>query len=430
LIGVTAVRAQSTDAIAYWPQWRGPLSTGEAPQGNPPVRWGERTNVRWKVDVPGLGHATPVIWGDRVFLQTAVPAAGGDSGQRGAVARLWGALGQDGAYRYEVLALSRATGRVLWRRTARTETPHEGRHQDGSWASGSPVTDGEHVFAFFGSRGLYSYDMDGALRWQKDLGDMHIRYGFGEGSSPALHGNRLVVQWDHEGRSFIVVLDTRTGRELWRADRDEGTSWATPLVVEHRGRAQVITSSIRRVRSYDLETGMLLWETRGMTANPIPSPVAADGMVYVTGGFRESILQAVSLDTARGDAARSKAIRWEYQQDTPYVPSPLLYQGALYFVKSNQNILTALDARTGTPIYARQRLEGLTGVYASPVAAQGRVYVVGRNGATLVLRHGRTFEAIATNVLDDRFDASPAIAGAELYLRGHESLYCIAEPER
>jgi outer membrane protein assembly factor BamB len=421
----SAAGSQAPDAATSWPQWRGPLATGEAPHGNPPVRWDERTHVRWKVAIPGLGHATPVVWGDRVFVQTATPA-GAAAGDRGLLARVFGESQAGGAFRYEILALARRDGRVLWRRTARTEAPHESRHQDGSWASASPLTDGEHVFAFFGSRGLFCYDMDGALQWQKDLGDMRIRFGFGEGSSPALHGGRLVVQWDHEGQSFLAALDKRTGRELWRANRDEGTSWATPLVVVHAGRAQVITSAQQHVRSYDLETGTLLWQTRGMTANPIPTPVAGGGVVYVMGGFRESVLQAVSLDAARGDAARSRAVLWEYDQDTPYVPSPLLYGGALYFLKSNQNILTVLDARTGAPLYRRQRLEGITGVYASPVAASGRVYVAGRNGTTLVLKHGPRYEVLAANVLDDRFDASPAIAGHELYLRGHRSLYCLS----
>jgi len=406
------VSAQSRDALAFWPQWRGPLQTGEAPLGDPPVRWDERSHILWKATIPGRGHATPVVWGGRIFVQTAIPVGGGS--------------GSEGAYQFDILCLNRADGKMLWRRTARTEAPHEGRHEDGSWASGSPLTDGELVFAWFGSRGLYCYDMRGTLRWEKDFGDMHIRYGWGEGNSPALNGSWLIVQWDHEGNSFLAALDKRTGRELWRADRNEGTSWATPLVVEHEGIAQVVASAIQSVRSYDLETGALLWETRGMTANPIPSPVAGGGIVYLMGGYRESILQAISLRAVRGDAARSRAILWEHNQDTPYVPSPLLYGGALYFLRSNQNILTCLDARTGAPFYTRQRLDGIEGVYASPVAARGRVYIVGRNGTTLVLRHGPKYEVLAANALSDRFDASPAIVAKELYLRGHRSLYCVA----
>ena len=430
LVGLLYAAAQASeptsDYMHYWPLWRGPLSTGVAPHGDPPVRWDEETNIRWKFSIPGLGHATPVVWGDRIFVLTAVPAKETESNQQRRIGRIFGTFSTGNAFRYEVLAINRMNGSLLWRRTARVEPPHEGRHEDASWASCSPVTDGEHVIASFGSRGLYCYDMEGNLKWEKDFGDLRIRYQWGEGSSPALDGDRLIVTWDHVGKSFIVVLDKSTGHEIWRADRNEGTSWATPVVVEHNGKKQVVASAIRRVLSYDLESGAVLWKTRGMTANPIPSPVAADGIVYVMGGYRESVLQAISLAKARGDAAASNAIVWDYNYDTPYVPSPLLYNGILYFLKSNRNILSCFDARTGEPHYTRQRLDGITGVYASPVAAQGRVYLAGRNGVTLVIKHGPRFEVLAQNVLNDSFNASPVIVGQELYLRGHKYLYCIA----
>ncbi len=430
LVGLLCAAAQASEPTSeserYWPLWRGPLATGEAPHGDPPVHWDEKTNIRWKVPLPGLGHATPVIWGDRIFVLTAVPADGTELNRRNLIGRIRGTLSRMNVFRYEVLAINRTDGSLLWRRIARVESPHEGRHESGSWASCSPVTDGEHVIASFGSRGFYCYDMEGTLQWEKDFGDMRIRYSWGEGSSPALDGDRLIVTWDHVGKSFIVVLNKSTGNEIWRANRNDGTSWATPVVIEHNGKKQVVVSAIRRVRSYDLESGAVLWETRGMTANPIPSPVAADGIVYVMGGYRESVLQAISLAKARGDAAASNAIVWDHYQDTPYVPSPLLYNGILYFLKSNRNILSCFNARTGEPYYTRQRLDGISGVYASPVAAQGRVYLAGRNGVILVIKHGPRFEVLAQNVLNDRFDASPAIVGQELYLRGHKYLYCIA----
>ncbi|MFC1560886.1 PQQ-binding-like beta-propeller repeat protein [Candidatus Latescibacterota bacterium] len=417
---------QNTDSSQYWPQWRGPLVTGEAPYGDPPVRWDEKTNIRWKVTLPGLGHATPVVWGDRIFVLTAVSAVGSDSNQQDLIERMSGSSIRNNTFRYEVLAINRTDGSLLWHRTARVEPPHEGRHEDASWASCSPVTDGEHLIASFGSRGFYCYDMEGNLQWEKDFGDMNIRYEWGEGSSPALDGDKLIITWDHTGRSFIVALDKSTGHEIWRKNRNDGTSWATPAIIEHNGKKQVVASAIQRVRSYDLESGDILWETRGMTANPIPSPVAANGIVYLMGGYRESILQAISLDKAHGDAAASDAIVWEYNQDTPYVPSPLLYDGILYFLKSNQNILSCFNARTGKPYYTRQRLDGINGIYASPVGAQGRVYFAGRNGVTLVIKHGSRFEVLAMNKLNDRFDASPVIVGKELFLRGHNYLYCIA----
>ena len=423
----TASRAAgpASEAELYWPQWRGPLATGVAPHGDPPVQWDEETNIRWKTPLPGRGHATPVVWEDRIFVLTAVAEGGTTSYEHGEVRRQATVTTED-AFRYEVLAVNRADGRLLWRRTAAVGPPHEGRHADGSWASSSPVTDGEHVIASFGSRGLFCYDMDGNLKWEKDYGDLQILDTWGEGSSPALYGNRLIVPWDHEGQSFVAVVDKHTGKEIWRADREDGTSWATPLVVEHGGRVQVVTSGRRRVRSYDLDTGTVLWETRGMSKNPIPSPVAAEGIVYVSGTLSESILQAISLDDADGDAAAANAILWEHARDASYIASPLLYNGILYYPKADHNILSCVDAHTGELHYPLQRLEGIGRIFASPVAARDRVYFTGRNGLTLVIRHGARFEVLATNQLDDYFDASPAIAGQELYLRGHESLYCIA----
>jgi outer membrane protein assembly factor BamB len=268
--------------------------------------------------------------------------------------------------------------------------------------------------------------MNGNLQWEKDLGDLYIRYSWGEGSSPALYEDKLIVSWDHTGNSFIAVLDKYTGRELWRKNRNDGTSWTTPLVVEHNGRGQIVAPSIGRTRCYDLETGKELWTTRGMTANPIPVPVSANGIVYLMGGFRESVLQAISLDKARGNVSSSGAIIWEHGMDTPYVPSPLLYGGKLYFLKSNQNMLSCFSAASGESHYSRERLNHVQGVYASPVAAKDRVYVVGRNGISVVIRHGPRLEILATNRLDDNFSASPVIVGKDLYLRGHQHLYCIS----
>jgi len=270
--------------------------------------------------------------------------------------------------------------------------------------------------------------MDGNLQWQRNFGEMRIRYQYGESTSPVLFGDRLIIQWDNEARSFLAVLDKRTGKEIWRKERSDGTSWATPLVVEYKGKKQVIAVAIRRVRSYDLDTGEILWETRDMTAGPIPSPVAGEGVVYLMGAYQKSILQAISLDKALGDAAASKAILWELRRDTSYVSSPLLYGGLLYFLKQYQNILSCFDAKTGAEQYSRKRLEGLTEVYSSPAAARGRIYIAGRNGVTAVLRHGPKFETLATNTLNDSFDASPVIVGRELILRGRENLYCIAFP--
>ncbi len=465
----------------YWPQWRGPLFSGEAPMGNPPSEWSEGHNVAWKVEVPGDGYASPVIWDDKIFLLAAVPVAdaapvahatprvdaapaadattGGSMPSRPMIAEntragegsagdephaASGAISDAEQQRrrgrreaaptpnmnFTVMALDRADGSVLWSRVVRSETPHEGKQTNNSWASSSAITDGEHVFAFFGSRGLYAFDMDGNAVWDVDFGEMRIRNGFGEGATPVLHGDKLVVVWDHQGESFIAALDKSTGQELWRRPRDEPDTWATPLVVESAGRTQVITAGQNRTYGYDLTDGELIWEGPGLTVNPIPSPVFADGIAYLTSGYRGEALRAVRLADAQGDISGSGAILWEHNRDTPYVSSPLLYDGTLYFLKSNSPILTAVDVETGAPHYGPQRLDGLQEVYSSPVGAAGRVYLVGRDGAAMVIESGGDFRVLATNTLDDGFEASPAIVGNELYLRGRRFLYRIEETGR
>ncbi len=298
-----------------WPQWRGPLGSGVAPAADPPLTWSEQENVRWKAAIPGRGHGAPIVWGDKVFVQTAVPveqeSAAPPVAEEGRRRR---GVTPGGPVRWTVMALDRVTGAVAWERVAREETPHEGTHADGSWASASAATDGDVLIAHFGSQGLYAYDLAGVLLWSKDLGDMTTRHSFGEGSSPTLAGNTLVVNWDHEGESFIVALDKNDGRELWRRERDEVTSWATPLVVEHDGRLQVVVSATGRVRSYDLATGDVVWEAGGQTVNVIPSPVHRDGLVYAMSGFRGSTLQAIRLAGAQGDVTDSEAVVWSHER--------------------------------------------------------------------------------------------------------------------
>jgi len=268
------------------------------------------------------------------------------------------------------------------------------------------------------------------LIWEKDFGDMRKRMGFGEGSSPVLYKDTIVVLWDHEDQSFIVALDKKTGEELWKADRDETTAWATPYIVESNGQPQVITCATKKIRSYDLATGKILWESSGMTVNAIPSPVGSNGMVFVMSGYRGNALQAIRLSAAKDNIVGTNAIVWSYDNDTPYVSSPLLYDDFLYFIRVLNNTLSCFNARTGKPYYVREKLEGLGGMlYASPVGADGKVYITARNGMTSVIKHGATFEVLATNKLDDSFSASPVIVGNELYLRGEKNLYCITEKQ-
>lgn len=438
MLAVNSLMAQQN-----WPQWRGPLTTGVAPNANPPVEWSETQNVRWKTVIPGFGTSTPVVWGDQVFILTAIPtgkqgqvrseSADGASSARGPGAGRPGAPGRRGAepppsevYQFVVMSINRNDGSVNWQATAREEVPHEGHHRDHGYASFSPVTDGEHLYVYFGSRGLHAYDMAGNRKWEKDLGQLRTRMGFGEGGSLALHGNILVVNWDHEGDDFIVGIDKRTGEELWRTERDEPSTWATPLVVMHKGNPQVVVNGTSRIRSYDLTTGRQLWECGGMTVNVIPTPVAGHGMVYVTSGFQGSALLAIELGH-EGDLTGSDAVMWRHERNTPYVPSPLLYGERLYLFSGNTGMLSSFDAKTGTVKIDAERIPGLPGVYASPVGAADRVYLVGREGQTIVIRHADTVDVIASNKLEDRFDASAAVTGNALFLRGHQYLYCLAE---
>jgi outer membrane protein assembly factor BamB len=439
---VRAANAPS-DAKQFWPQWRGPLATGVAPNADPPLEWSETKNVKWKVKIAGSGDSTPIVWGESVFVLSAVPTGkqaktrpaessspAAENSNPGEERRRGGGFGRSEkpteAHQFTVLCLDRTTGKTLWQKVAREEVPHEWHQQNNTFASASPVTDGQLVFAFFGSRGLHCYDMDGNLKWQKDFGPMRTKNGFGEGASPALYGDMVIVNWDHEGEDFITALDKRTGKDLWRTPRDESTGWSTPLVVKHDGKRQVVVNATGRVRSYDLATGKQLWECGGQTVNAIPSPVADAETVYVTSGFRGSALFAFRLDRT-GNLAGTDAIRWSHNGNTPYVPSPLLVDGLLYFVANNDGKLSCFDAKTGKANFEGERLEGVFGIYASPVAAKDRVYVLGREGTCLVLKKGPKLEILATNKLDDKTDASLAIVGKEVFLRGREYLYCITE---
>ena len=418
-------QAQEDPAAQFWAQWRGPLHTGVSPTANPPLEWNETENIRWKVKIPGRGFASPIVWDDRIFVTTAVPigVAGDDQhGPRGGET-------SRGVHQFRVMAIDRDTGRTLWERVAHEQEPHEAGHPANStWASSSPLTDGERVYAYFESFGLYAYDLEGTPIWERDFGDKRMRNEFGEGSTPALFGDTLVIVWDHlNGDSSIMAVDARTGEERWRVPRDEIDTWATPLILDVEGRPQVIVPAMDRVRSYDLEDGSVVWESDGLTMNAIPSPVYDNGLVFLMSGFRGNELKAVRVADAHGNIDGTDAIVWTLDRDTPYVPSPVISDGILYFLKTNSGVLSAFDAETGVPLYQNQRLPGLSNVFSSPVAAQGRVYFTGRDGTTVVIRSAATFEVLATSTLDDGFDASPALVDDDIYLRGYQYLYAISE---
>ena len=413
-----------------WHQWRGPSADGIAPDGDPPVKWSEEMNVHWKVEMPGIGHATPVIWGDQIILLSAVQTdkeIKPEQPEEQEENSWMSPVKTNFVHNFDVLSINREDGSIQWQTTVRAEVPHSHTHEFGSWASHSPVTDGEKIYAYFGSHGLYCLNMDGEILWERDFGHMQKVRSFGEGSSPVIYDDRLILVRDHQGQSFLHVLNKHTGEDLLEIERDEITSWPTPQIVDFGGRTQVITSATNKIRSYDLASGEVIWECSGMTRNVIPSPVLADNIIYLLSGFRGSAALAIDLSKADGDITDKDAIVWKYDMNTPYTPSPVTMDGKLFFLKSNNGFLTCLDGKDGTALYSSQKLEGINRIFTSPVGVRNRIYIVGTNGVTSVVKTGSEFEELSKNTLDDSFYASPVILGDKLFLRGNRYLYCIAE---
>jgi outer membrane protein assembly factor BamB len=416
-----------------WPQWRGPGANGIA-RGDAALEWTETKNVAWKANIPGRGHSTPVIFGDRIFLTTAVPGAPrGDAPSADAGGRRKGPGGPGGGaglgseYRFVLMCLDRKTGKTIWEKTAKTATPHEGYHQRyGSFASNSPVTDGKLVYAFFGSRGLYAYDLNGNLKWQKDFPPMKMRLQFGEGTAPVIHEETLLLNFDQEEGSHIVALDKTSGKQLWRSERDEVSSWAPPLVIDHNGVKQAIVAASNKVRSYDMRTGKVIWECAGLGTNVIPAPVIMKDVVYVMSGHRNPNLLAIKLGGA-GDLTGSKNVLWTNQRGNSYTASPVLADGKLYFISDN-GMLSCLDAATGQPHYLQQRLPKPYNFKASPVAANGKLYLATEEGDVVVAKMGEKFEILAINSMADQmFIASPVILDGSIYLRSQNTLFCVRQ---
>jgi outer membrane protein assembly factor BamB len=414
-----------------WPQWRGPYANGIAPAGDPPVEWNEKKNVKWKVEIPGKGHATPVIWDDQIILLSAVQSytkvETGEPAEDQQENQWMSPTTTNYVHQFVVISLDRHSGKIRWQTTVSEELPHSSTHQFGSWASNSPVTDGEHIYAYFGSHGLYCLNFEGNVIWERDFDPMEKVMNFGEGSSPVLYKDKLILLRDHEGPSYLHIIDKNTGEDILRIRREEISTWSTPHVVEYEGNPQVITSGTNRIRSYDLATGEVIWECGGMTRNVIPSPVSANGMVYLMSGFRGSALLAVNLAKAKGEITNSDAVVWTYDKYTSYAPSPLLMNDKLYFLRVNNGSLSCLDVKNGKEYYTNQRLEGVQEMFASPVGVKDRIYFTGANGTFHVIRHGPDFEVLSQNQLEDSFHASPVVVGNNLYLRGFRYLYCIAE---
>ena len=420
----TAALVAGQTPAAEWPQWRGPHNTGMA-EGDAPLKWDDQTNVRWKVAIPGRGHSTPVIAGDRLFLTTAVPTGKGTPPRTGG--RAGGGADAGLEHRFEVLSIDRGTGTIAWQRTATVATPHEGYHRVyGSFASNSPVTDGVRIFAFFGSRGLYAYSLDGALLWQKDFGvKMRMDLAFGEGTPLALHDNRLLLHFDHLDTGFLVMLDPATGREIWRTKRTEPYNWAGPYVARHDGRRQIIVSGLT-VRSYDFDTGALLWEAGGLGENTIPQPVQHSGLIFAMSGHTVKMLMAIRLGR-KGDLTGTDAIAWSTARGASYTPSPLLHDNRLYVV-TDSGLLSNFNATTGVPLYQQARLPKPYSFKASPVGANGKIYLATEDEDVVVVAMGDALKVLATNTMQGQsFIASPVIVDGDLYLRSRTHLFRISD---
>jgi len=414
---------------AAWPKWRGPHETGVA-NGTAPIEWSPTKNIVWTANIPGRGHSSPVIWGDLVFITTAVPttnpapapAAGGGGGGRGA----GGGAASGVEHKFVVMAIDRKTGKTTWEKTLLTATPHEGYHHlYGSFASNSPVTDGKLVYAFFGSRGIYALDLKGNIVWQKTFGKMRMRLGFGEGVPTVLDADRLLLNFDQEDGSYLLALDKSTGKEIWKIERQEVSSWSPPSVVTVGGRKQIIVAATAKVRAYDYTSGKLIWECAGLGTNVIPAPVFHNNTVIVMSGHRDPNRMAIKLGRD-GDLTGTDAVVWQNTKGNSYTPSPVLHQGKLYFVTDN-GILSAINATSGELIY-QERLPGTYSLKASLVAANGNLYAPTEQGDVVVVKMSEKFEVLATNKMPDEFFiATPAIADGEMYLRGRNKLYLIRQ---
>ena len=427
-LGISLVPGQTADfdkeKVNHWHQWRGPNFDGVAPKADPPTQWDAETNIKWKVKMVGEGISTPIVWKNRIYLVSAVDTkkAPDESVKRDPRTMT---VPPNAIFEFAVWCFDLESGKQIWKKVAKRAAPHEGRHKSSTYAAASPMTDGKHLLVSFGSYGIFCYNLDGKLLWERQLGKMRTRRGWGEAVSPVIHGDKAIVMWDQEDQSKIFVLNLADGKTIWEKQRDEPTTWATPLVVNHDGKDQLITNGTTQLRSYDLENGKVIWQTSGTTLNAIPCPILFEKNVICMAGYRGNRAVSVSLNS-KGNVASDK-VTWEIRRGTPYVPSPLLSESRLYFTQHLISALNCVDAKTGKPMYETVRIPGLRNVYASPIAASGRVYLPGRDGTTVVFKDSDKFELLSTNKLEDPIDASPVAVGKKLLLRGRKFLYCIED---
>ena len=420
--------AMAASAAENWPQFRGPKSMGVADDPNLPEKWSATENVAWKTEIPGHGWSSPVVWGDRIFVTSAIPSAPIEQPKKGLYFGGNRETPRADVPRWVVYALDWRTGKIVWEREVHRGVPQTARHLKNTYASETPATDGERVYAYFGNLGLYSFDMNGKLVWSRPFGPYKTRFGWGTASSPVLHKGRVYIVNDNDEQSFLMAIDAKTGQTIWRADRDEGSNWATPFVWENEKRTEIVTSGTRKVRSYDLD-GKLLWELRGMSSIVIPTPFAAGGLLYMTSGYvGDQNRPAFAIRPGgKGDiTSNSEYIAWTLPQAGPYNPSPLVY-GGYYYTLLDRGFLTCHDARTGKEVYGKQRIDPAAGAFtASPWAYNGKLFLLSEDGDTYVVQAGPEYKLLGKNSLGEMSMATPAITRGSLIVRTASKLYKIA----
>jgi outer membrane protein assembly factor BamB len=425
-----------------WPSFRGPGASGVADGQNLPVRWDaqRRVNVLWKTELHGLAHSSPVVWGDRVFLTTAVSSKPGATFKPGLYGE--GTASDDlSAHQWKVICLERATGKVLWERTAYQGVPKEKRHIKSTYANATPATDGRVVVAFFGSQGLYAYSLAGDLLWKRDLGRLDVgaydapEFEWGTASSPILYKDLVIVQCDQQKGSFLTALDAKTGATVWRTERNELPSWGTPAIFPTKARAELVTNGANFIRGYDPASGKELWRLGGSSKITAPTPVASDDLIIVASGRRPeapifAIRAGASGDiTPASGESRSQSVAWSKGQRGPYMPTPLIYGGSVYIL-GNAGIFDCYALADGQEIYRQRIPDAGSGFSASPVESDGKIYLSGEDGEIVVVKAGPKFELLARNDMADPVMATPAISGGIILIRSQHYVWAIGQPRR
>lgn len=436
---ITTMSLAGTSTAQNWPSFRGANASGLG-TGSPPVKWNVESgeNIKWKVKVPGLAHSSPIIWGDRIFLTTAVSAAGEETLQTGWLGGTGDSPKESGEWEWQVLALDKKTGKTLWTQTAHKGVPKFKRHLKATHANGTPATDGKNVVAFFGSEGLYCYGTDGKLIWKKDLGPVNVGPGgypdmeWGAATSPIIHDGKVILQLDAVGISQLIVMDIGTGSELMRVERGDDPTWCTPAIYQGKSGTQVVCNGYKKMAGYDLATGKELWRLHDGGDIPVPVPVISGDTFFITNGHSRSPIFAVKADasgdiTPAGEDKTSAGLAWYKPVKGSYMPTPIAVDGVLYVANDN-GIFTGFDAKTGEQI-VRERLPagGKSTFSASPVSADGRIYTTSEDGQIDVIKTGKKFEVLASNPMGEVCMATPAISDGLLIVRGKDHLFCIGK---